>query len=78
MALATAVKELNQKVRSTRRIRIRYFHRKFPGLQEFTLAALARWVEKFVASGELVPLNELTIDIDGSWENFRFPAPELP
>ena len=69
--------DLDQKVRSTRTVRLRYYRRAFPSLTEFSLAALARWVAAKLASGDLVLLDEVTIDIDGKWENYRFPRPRL-
>lgn len=77
MTLATAVEDLDRRIKSTGQIRIRYCRRSFPPLMKFKLMRLISWVEKRLASGEMELLNEVTIDIDGKWENFRFPAPEI-
>ena len=78
MSLITAVQELKGKVASTRRIRLRYLCRDFPFLAEFSRSALAEWVQASLASGELVLHDDLQIDIDGVWDNFRFPPPDPP
>ena len=78
MSLVTAAQELKRKVKSTEEIRLRYLGNKFPLLPGFNRTALADWVHVNISSGELVLHVELQLDINGQWENYRFPPPDPP
>jgi len=78
MCLITAVQDLKKKVKSTRHVRLKYMGQKFPNMIEFSRPALADWVQANLASGELVLHDDLKLNINGEWDNFRFPLPEPP
>jgi hypothetical protein len=77
MALKEAARNLDRQVRSSRTIRVRQFRGKAPSLFDIRLSALAHWVMAKLATGELVLLEEVSIDVDGKWESYRFPPPRV-
>ena len=78
MSLSTAARALDNAVGSADEVRILYMGGSFPTLLEFTSDALNDWVHENLSTGSLVLHTELTLAIDGRWENFRFPTPEPP
>ncbi len=76
MSLSTAARALDDAVALTDEIKLRYLGNGFPTVVEFTTDALNNWVNENLSTGTLVLHTELTLTINGRWENYRFPTPE--
>ena len=78
MSLITAAKQIKQTVKSTRRIRLQFLGYSFPKLPFFSAPVVSDWVQTQLASGELILIDEIIINVDGKWQNFHFPQPRKP